>query len=115
MITLTFGGSERAMPNYNVMGVAKAALEAAVRYIAAELGPKGIRVHAISPGPLATRAASGIPEFDELMDKARSQAPTRSLVSIDDVGKATAFLALDGAKLITGSVLYIDGGYHIID
>jgi NAD(P)-dependent dehydrogenase (short-subunit alcohol dehydrogenase family) len=93
----------------------QAALEAAVRYIAAELGPKGIRVHAISPGPLATRAASGIPEFDELMDKAQSQAPTRSLVSIDDVGKATAFLALDGAKLITGSVLYIDGGYHIID
>ena len=93
----------------------QAALEAAVRYIAAELGPKGIRVHAISPGPLATRAASGIPEFDELMDKAQSKAPSRSLVSIDDVGNATAFLALDGAKLITGSVLYIDGGYHIID
>jgi enoyl-[acyl-carrier protein] reductase I len=101
--------------NYNIMGVAKAALEAAVRYIAAEVGPKGIRVHAISPGPLATRAASGIPEFDELLDKAQSKAPTRSLVSIDDVGKATAFLALDGAKLITGDVLYIDGGYHIID
>ena len=115
MVTLTYNGGLRAMPNYNVMGVAKAALEASVRYIAAELGPKGIRVHAISPGPLATRAASGIPEFDELMDKAQSQAPTRSLVSIDDVGKATAFLALDGAKLITGSVLYIDGGYHIID
>jgi enoyl-[acyl-carrier protein] reductase I len=115
MITLTFGGSTRVMPNYNVMGVAKAALEASVRYIAAELGPKGIRVHAISPGPLATRAASGIPEFDELMDKAQSKAPSRSLVSIDDVGNATAFLALDGAKLITGSVLYIDGGYHIID
>jgi enoyl-[acyl-carrier protein] reductase I len=97
------------------MGVAKAALESAVRYVAAELGPKGIRVHAISPGPLATRAASGIPEFDELMDKAQSKAPARSLVSIDDVGNATAFLALDGAKLITGDVLYIDGGYHIID
>src|SRR5437588_812200 len=99
----------------DVMGVAKAALEAAVRYVAAELGPKGIRVHAISPGPLATRAASGIPEFDELMDKAQSKAPSRSLVSIDDVGNATAFLALDGAKLITGGVLYVDGGYHIID
>jgi enoyl-[acyl-carrier-protein] reductase (NADH) len=86
-----------------------------VRYIAAEVGPKGIRVHAISPGPLATRAASGIPEFDELMDKAQSKAPARSLVSIDDVGRATAFLALDGAKLITGGVTYIDGGYHIID
>ena len=99
---MTYYGSQMVVKNYNIMGVAKAALEAAVRYIAAELGPKGIRVHAISPGPLATRAASGIPEFDELMDKAQSQAPTRSLVSIDDVGKATAFLALDGAKLITG-------------
>ena len=115
LFTMTYYGSQMVVKNYNIMGVAKAALEAAVRYIAAELGPKGIRVHAISPGPLATRAASGIPEFDELMDKAQSQAPTRSLVSIDDVGKATAFLALDGAKLITGSVLYIDGGYHIID
>src|SRR5215216_1485472 len=115
LFTMTYYGSQMVVKNYNIMGVAKAALESAVRYMAAELGPKGIRVHAISPGPLATRAASGIPEFDELMDKAQSQAPTRSLVSIDDVGKATAFLALDGAKLITGSVLYIDGGYHIID
>ena len=79
----------------------------------AELGPKGIRVHAISPGPLATRAASGIPEFDALLDKAK--APARSLVSIDDVGVATAFLAHDAARLITGETLYIDGGYHIID
>src|SRR6266581_2429146 len=115
LFTMTYYGSQMVVQNYNVMGVAKAGLEAAVRYIAAELGPKGIRVHAISPGPLATRAASGIPEFDELMDKAQSQAPARSLVSIDDVGRATAFLALDGAKLITGSVMYIDGGYHIID
>jgi enoyl-[acyl-carrier protein] reductase I len=115
LFTMTYYGSQMVVKNYNVMGVAKAALEAAVRYIAAELGPKGIRVHAISPGPLATRAASGIPEFDELMDKAQTTAPTRSLVSIDDVGAATAFLALDGAKLITGGVMYIDGGYHIID
>lgn len=115
MFTMSYYGSQRVVKNYNVMGVAKAALEAAVRYIAAELGPKGIRVHAISPGPLATRAASGIPEFDELMDKAQEHAPSRRLVSIDDVGKATAFLALDAAKLITGEVLYIDGGYHIID
>jgi enoyl-[acyl-carrier protein] reductase I len=115
MFTMTYYGSQMVVENYNIMGVAKAALEAAVRYAAAELGPKGIRVHAISPGPLATRAASGIPEFDELMDKAQSKAPARSLVSIDDVGIATAFLALDGAKLITGGVLYIDGGYHIID
>jgi enoyl-[acyl-carrier protein] reductase I len=86
-----------------------------VRYIAAELGPKSIRVHAISPGPLATRAASGIPEFDELLDKAKAKAPARSLVSIDDVGVATAFLAHDAARLITGATLYVDGGYHIID
>src|SRR5215831_19011548 len=115
LFTMTYYGSQMVVENYNIMGVAKAALEAAVRYIAAELGPKGIRVHAISPGPLATRAASGIPEFDELLDKAQSKAPTRSLVSIDDVGAATAFLALEGAKLITGDVIYIDGGYHIID
>ena len=112
---MTYYGSQMVVKNYNIMGVAKAGLEASVRYIAAELGPKGIRVHAISPGPLATRAASGIPEFDELMDQAQTTAPTRSLVSIDDVGAATAFLALDGAKLITGGVMYIDGGYHIID
>jgi len=115
LFTMTYYGSQMVVKNYNIMGVAKAALESAVRYIAAELGPKGIRVHAISPGPLATRAASGIPEFDELMDKAQSKAPARSLVSIDDVGNATAFLALDGAKLITGGVMYVDGGYHIID
>ena len=115
LFTMTYYGSQMVVQNYNVMGFAKAALEAAVRYIAAELGPKGIRVHAISPGPLATRAASGIPDFDELMDKVQSKAPTRSLVSIDDVGVATAFLALDGAKLMTGDVMYIDGGYHIID
>ncbi len=115
MFTMTYFGSQRVVENYNIMGVAKAALECAVRYVAAEVGPKGIRVHAISPGPLATRAASGIPEFDELMAKAASKAPRRSLVSIDDVGKATAFLALDGAKLITGDTIYVDGGYHIID
>ncbi|MFN3961313.1 MAG: SDR family oxidoreductase, partial [Parvularculaceae bacterium] len=115
MFAMTYYGSERVVKNYNIMGVAKAALEASVRYLAAELGPKGIRVHAISPGPLATRAASGIPEFDELLEKAKEKAPARSLVSIDDVGVATAFLAHDAAKLITGQTLYVDGGYHIID
>ena len=104
-----------SFPGAAAYSATKGAIDVLVRSIATELGPKGIRVHAISPGPLATRAASGIPEFDELMDKAQSQAPARSLVSIDDVGRATAFLALDGAKLITGGVLYIDGGYHIID
>jgi enoyl-[acyl-carrier protein] reductase I len=115
LFTMTYYGSQRVIENYNIMGVAKAALECAVRYIAAEVGPKGIRVHAISPGPLATRAASGIPEFDELMEKAQAKAPTRSLVSIDDVGRATAFLALDAARLLTGDTIYVDGGYHIID
>jgi enoyl-[acyl-carrier protein] reductase I len=115
LFTMSYYGSQMVVKNYNIMGVAKAALESAVRYLAAELGPKGIRVHAISPGPLATRAASGIPEFDELLDKAKEKAPARSLVSIDDVGVATAFLAHDAARLITGETLYIDGGYHIID
>src|SRR3954469_748426 len=115
LFTMTYYGSQMVVQNYNVMGVAKAALEAAVRYIAAELGPKGIRVHAISPGPLATRAASGIPEFDALLDKAKAKAPARSLVNIDDVGGATAFRAHDAARLITGETLYVDGGYHIID
>lgn len=115
LFTMSYYGSQMVVENYNIMGVAKAALECAVRYLAAELGPKGIRVHAISPGPLATRAASGIPEFDALLDKAKAKAPARSLVSIDDVGVATAFLAHDAARLITGETLYIDGGYHIID
>ncbi|MCE6970045.1 enoyl-ACP reductase FabI [Cereibacter sphaeroides] len=115
LFTMTYYGSQMVVENYNIMGVAKAALESAVRYMAAELGPKGIRVHAISPGPLPTRAASGIPEFDELLDKARKDAPARSLVSIDDVGAATAFLAMDAARLMTGQVIYVDGGYHIID
>jgi enoyl-[acyl-carrier protein] reductase I len=115
LFTMTYYGSQMVVENYNIMGVAKAALECAVRYIAAEVGPKGIRVHAISPGPLATRAASGIPEFDALLAKALAKAPARRLVGIDDVGMAVAFLALDGAKLMTGETLYIDGGYHIID
>src|SRR4029077_15459393 len=115
LFTMTYYGSQMVVKNYNIMGVAKAALESAVRYLAAELGPKGIRVHAISPGPLATRAASGIPEFDALLDKAKAKAPARSLVSVDDVGVTTAFLAHDAARLITGETLYLDGGYHIID
>lgn len=115
LFTMSYYGSQMVVKNYNIMGVAKAALESAVRYLAAELGPKKIRVHAISPGPLATRAASGIPEFDALLEKAKGKAPARSLVSIDDVGVATAFLAHDAARLITGETLYIDGGYHIMD
>jgi enoyl-[acyl-carrier protein] reductase I len=113
--TMTYYGSQMVVENYNIMGPVKAALESATRYLAAELGPKGIRVHAISPGPLKTRAASGITDFDELIAKAQAKAPARSLISIDDVGVAVAFLSMNGAKLITGETLYIDGGYHIID
>jgi enoyl-[acyl-carrier protein] reductase I len=115
LFTMTYYGSRMVVEHYNIMGPVKAALESATRYLAAELGPKGIRVHAISPGPLKTRAASGITEFDRLLQKAQAKAPSRSLVSIDDVGIAVAFLGMDGVKLITGETLYIDGGYHIID
>jgi enoyl-[acyl-carrier protein] reductase I len=115
LFTMTYYGSQMVVENYNLMGPVKAALEATTRYLAAELGPKGIRVHAISPGPLKTRAASGITAFDELLQKAQSKAPARSLVSIEDVGAAVAFLGMDATKLITGETLYIDGGYHIID
>jgi enoyl-[acyl-carrier protein] reductase I len=115
LFTMTYYGSQMVVEHYNLMGPVKAALESATRYLAAELGPKGIRVHAISPGPLKTRAASGITEFDKLLEKAQSKAPARSLVSIDDVGLAVAFLGMEGTKLITGETLYIDGGYHIID
>lgn len=115
LFTMTYYGSQMVVENYNLMGPVKAALESATRYLAAELGPRGIRVHAISPGPLKTRAASGITEFETLLQRSQAKAPTRSLVSIDDVGAAVAFLATNAAKLITGETLYIDGGYHIID
>src|SRR6201981_2844271 len=103
--TMTYYGSQMVVQHYNMMGPVKAALESVTRYLAAELGPKGIRVHAISPGPLKTRAASGITAFDALLQKAQSKAPSRSLVSIHDVGAAVAFLGMDGAKLITGEAL----------
>jgi enoyl-[acyl-carrier protein] reductase I len=115
LFNMTYYGSQMVVENYNMMGPVKAALESATRYLAAELGPKGIRVHAISPGPVKTRAASGLTDFDELLLKAQKKAPTRSLVSIEDVGLAVAFLGTPAAKLITGETLYIDGGYHIID
>jgi enoyl-[acyl-carrier protein] reductase I len=115
LFCMTYYGSQMVVEHYNLMGPVKAALESCARYMAAELGPKGIRVHAVSPGPLKTRAASGIGHFDELLAKAQAKAPARSLVSIDDVGMATAYLATDAAKLITGEAIYIDGGYHVID
>lgn len=115
LFCMSYYGSQMVVEHYNMMGPVKAALESATRYLAAELGPQGIRVHAISPGPLKTRAASGIAEFDALLDRAQAKAPARSLVSIDDVGEATAWLATDAARRMTGQTLYIDCGYHIID
>ncbi|QDJ48961.1 enoyl-ACP reductase FabI [Bordetella hinzii] len=115
LFCMSYYGSEMVVEHYNMMGPVKAALESATRYLAAELGPQGIRVHAISPGPLKTRAASGISGFDQLLYKAQEKAPIRSLVDIDDVGEATAWLATDAARRMTGQTLYIDGGYHIID
>ncbi|MBA4418617.1 MAG: enoyl-[acyl-carrier-protein] reductase FabI [Syntrophus sp. (in: bacteria)] len=114
LLTLTYYGSEKVVGNYNIMGPVKAALESTVRYMAAELGPKMIRVNSISPGPILTRAASGIDHFDELMAQAVAHAPEHHLVTIDDVGAFAAFLVSDRAKSITGGVHYIDGGYHIV-
>jgi enoyl-[acyl-carrier protein] reductase I len=115
LLTMSYLGAEEVIPNYNIMGPVKAALEAASRYLAAELGPKGIRVHAISPGPLKTRAASGLAGFDELVDDARQRAPLRHLVSIDDVGALAAFMVSDAARSITGGTLHVDAGYHILN
>lgn len=113
-MTVSFMGAQFVVNRYGIMGPVKAALEAATRYVAAELGPKGISVHALSPGPLQTRAASGIAEFDELLNDAASRAPTHHLATIDDVGAYAAFLASREAFNVTGGVHPIDGGYSII-
>lgn len=112
-LSVSFFGSSRVVRNYNLMGPVKAALESAVRYAAAELGEKRIRVHALSPGPLATRAASGLAHFDELLDEAAERAPTQRLASIEDVGAMAAFLVSDEARNLTGGVHDIDGGFSI--
>ena len=113
LLTVTFYGSERVVAHYNLMGPVKAALESAVRYTAAELAPKGIRVHAISPGPIRTRAASGIDRFDELIAGAASTAPSHHLVDVDDVGALATFLVSDAARHITGTIIPVDGGQHL--
>lgn len=112
-LSVSFFGSSRVVRHYNMMGPVKAALESAVRYAAAELGEKGIRVHALSPGPLMTRAASGIDHFDELLAEASGRAPTHQLASIEDVGAMAAFLASPAARNLTGGVHDIDGGFSI--
>ena len=112
-LSVSFFGSSRVVRHYNMMGPVKAALESVVRYAAAELGDKGIRVNALSPGPLATRAASGIDHFDEMLSEAAQRAPTHQLATVEDVGAMAAFLASPAARNITGGVLEIDGGYSI--
>jgi len=114
IITMTYLGSERALPNYNIMGVAKASLEANVRYLAAALGPEGIRVNSISAGPIKTLAAAGIGNFKKILDEVATNAPLRRNVTIEQVGNAGAFLCSDLAAGITGENIYVDSGYNIV-
>lgn len=113
ILTMTYYGGEKVVDHYNIMGPVKAALDGTMRALAVELGPKGIRVNAISPGPLQTRAGSGIAHFDELIDAARSRAPEQTLVTIKDVGDVAVMLASDGMGRVTGDVTYVDGGLHV--
>jgi len=114
IITLTYVGSERVVPNYNVMGVAKASLEASVRYLAHDLGPRGIRVNAISSGPIRTLSASAIDGFSEVLDHIAARAPLKRNITADEVGDACAFLASPLSRGITGTTIYVDAGYHIM-
>jgi len=114
LFAMSYHGARKVVANYNVMGPVKAALEAACRYLAYELGPKGIRVHAISPGPLKTRAASSLKDFDLLLNEAQQRAPVGELVDIMDVGMACAYLATPYGRHITGETLYVDSGFHIM-
>jgi enoyl-[acyl-carrier protein] reductase I len=114
LLTMSYLGAVRAVPNYNVMGVAKASLEANVRYLAAALGPEGTRVNAVSAGPIRTLAASGISGFRSMLQQVEERTPLRRNVTIEEVGNAAAFLCSDLASGITGDVLYVDTGYHIL-
>jgi enoyl-[acyl-carrier protein] reductase I len=114
MFAMSYYGANRVVANYNVMGPVKAALEAVCRYLAYELGPKGIRVHAISPGPLKTRAASGLKDFELMLNEAAQKAPLGELVDIMDVGYTCAYLATPFARRITGELVYVDGGANLI-
>ncbi len=114
IFAMTYHGACKVVPNYNVMGPVKAALEASCRYLAYELGPKGIRVHPISPGPLKTRAASGLKDFDLLLNEAAERAPIGELVDIMDVGYTCAYLASPYARRLTGETIYVDGGVNIM-
>jgi enoyl-[acyl-carrier protein] reductase I len=114
VMTLTYYGSEKVVANYNVMGVAKAALEASVRYLAADLGPEGIRVNAISAGPVRTLAAAGIAGFKKMYGAFDEVAPLRANISIEDVGRTAVYLASDLSSAVTGEVIYVDGGFNIV-
>jgi enoyl-[acyl-carrier protein] reductase I len=114
VLTLTYYGSKKVVANYNVMGVAKAALEASVRYLAADLGPDGIRVNAISAGPIRTLAAAGIAGFKQMYGAFDDVAPLRSNITIDDVGRTAVYLASDLSSAVTGEVIYVDGGFNIV-
>jgi len=114
MFAMSYHGANKVVANYNVMGPVKAALEASCRYLAYELGPRGIRVHAISPGPLKTRAASGLKDFDLLLNEASERASGQEVVDIDDVGYTVAFLATPYARRLTGSTVYVDAGLNIM-
>ncbi|GAA7762542.1 MAG: enoyl-[acyl-carrier-protein] reductase FabI [Burkholderiaceae bacterium] len=114
MFAMSYDGANRVVPNYDLMGPVKAALEASCRYLAYELGPRNIRVHAISPGPLKTRAASGLKDFDALLAEAAGRAPLGELVDIMDVGFATAYLATPYARRLSGNTVYVDGGVHVM-
>ncbi|BBA36888.1 enoyl-ACP reductase [Methylocaldum marinum] len=114
LLTLSYLGAERVIPNYNVMGIAKASLEASVRYLATSLGPEGIRVNAVSAGAIRTLAASGIANFREMLAKGEQASPLRKNVTIEEVGNAAAFLCSDLASGITGEILYVDAGYNIV-
>ncbi len=114
LLTTSYYGAQKVVEHYNIMGPVKAALEAVVRELATELGPKGIRVHALSPGPILTRAASGIEHFDKLLAQAAERAPHHQLVTIADVGAVAAGLVSDWSRGMTGNVVFVDGGFHVL-
>lgn len=114
MVTMSYLGADEAVPHYGLMGPVKAALESLVRYMAMELGPRGIRVHAVSPGPILTRAASGISAFDELMESAIRKAPLGRLVTLEEIAQLSTFLCSDASSGMTGQTIYVDGGCHAV-
>jgi len=114
LFAMSYYGAEKVVNNYDLMGPVKAALESSVRYLANELGPKGIRAYTISPGPVKTRAASGLKSFDDLITETVKRTPAHHLATIDDIGMATALMATPAAKMISGDTVYIDGGFHVM-